>query len=202
MMTLLSCSLPAICRSGSRHKFSKLSQHSKLEVVFVRKLPAAALVGLAAAAIAGTAAAASSRAHVINVPLADGSVARIEYVGDVPPKVSVAPAPLPGDFWSTAVPPMADFDRLFEQLNRQMRQIEQMARVPVGAPGINVASYGNLPPGASSVSVVTTSNGGVTCTRTTEIVSQGPGKPPKVTTNVSGNCAGAPAPARPASPSA
>ena len=60
--------------------------------------------------------------------------------------------------------------------------------VPGTAPGMNVASYGNLPAGADSVSVVSVSNGASSCTRTTEVVSQGSGKPPKVTTNVSGNC--------------
>jgi hypothetical protein len=68
---------------------------------------------------------------------------------------------------------------------------------------MNVASYGNLPAGANSVSVVTVSNGGASCTRTTEVVSQGAGKPPKVTTKVSGNCGGAapqPAPHAPPQP--
>ena len=57
---------------------------------------------------------------------------------------------------------------------------------------MNVAAYGNLPAGATSTSIVSYSNGGATCTRTTEVVSQGPGKPPKVTSNVSGDCSAAP----------
>ena len=150
----------------------------------------ATLVAGAAAAIAGTALAATSHSHVMNLSLPDGSVARVEYVGNVPPKVTVAPAPL--DAWMSGFPSFAGFDRMFEQMDRQMRQIEQMARQPIGtpgtAPGMNVASYGNLPAGADSVSVVSVSNGASSCTRTTEVVSQGAGKPPKVTTNVSGNC--------------
>jgi hypothetical protein len=47
------------------------------------------LVAGAAAAIAGTALAATRNSHVMNVALPDGSVARVEYVGNVAPKVTV-----------------------------------------------------------------------------------------------------------------
>lgn len=162
------------------------------------KLPVIALASAAAAALAGTAAAASRNSHVMNVPLPDGSVAHVQYVGDVPPRVTVEPVATPADLWSTGMfPSFAGFDRMFEQMNREMRQVEQMARQPLAGPanGLNVASYGSMPTGTSSVSVVSVGNGGATCTRTTEVVSQGPGKPPKVTSNVSGNCGSAPAPA-------
>jgi hypothetical protein len=162
------------------------------------KLPVIALASAAAVALAGTAAAASRNSHVMNVPLPDGSVAHVQYVGNVPPRVTVEPVAATGDLWSTGMfPSFAGFDRMFEQMNREMRQVEQMAGQPLAAPanGLNVASYGSMPAGTSSVSVVSVSNGGATCTRTTEVVSQGPGKPPKVTSNVSGNCGSAPAPA-------
>jgi hypothetical protein len=87
---------------------------------------------------------------------------------------------------------------MIEEMNRRtaemMRRARQMPRQPV-APGLNVASYGIMPAGANSVSVVSVSNGGGTCTRITEVVSQGAGKPPKVTSNVSGDCASQGAPA-------
>jgi hypothetical protein len=163
----------------------------------VRKLPIAAL-GIAAAALAGTAFAAGAKTHVINVPLADGSTVHVEYVGDVAPKVTVAPGRDSG-FWApVAFPGFGNFDRMFEEMNRQMQQAQQMARQPGAQPGMNVAAYGSMPPGTSSYSITTVSNGA--CTRTTESVSQGAGKPPKVTTSVSGNCgpaAAAPAPAAP-----
>jgi hypothetical protein len=166
----------------------------------MRKLPAITVWAVAAAALAGTAMAAGPKSHVMDVPLPDGSVAHIEYVGEVAPKVTIAPVSFAGDFWrSRALPPVADFERIFEQLNRQMREAEQVARQPSGVPGMNIASYGSLPAGTRSVSVVTTSNGSVSCTRTTEMVSQGPGKPPKVTSKVSGECGAAGA--RPAQPS-
>ena len=81
-----------------------------------------------------------------------------------------------------------------------MRQIDSMARVPVaGVPGMNVAAYGNMPAGTQSVTVVSTSSGARTCTRTTEVRAEGAGKPPKVSTNITGDCArgAAPQPARP-----
>lgn len=166
------------------------------------KLPVIALAA-AAAALAGTALAASPKTHVMNVALPDGSVAHVEYVGDVAPKVTIAPAAAPADDdgWIGA-PNLASFDRMFGEMDRQMRAMEQMARQPglAGVPGMNVASYGSLPAGANSVTVVSTSNGGVTCTRTTEVVSQGAGKPPKVTSKVSGNCGSAAQPAPQAAP--
>lgn len=163
----------------------------------MRNAYAIVLAGLGAAAIAGAAVAASRDAHTMNVPLPDGSTARVEYVGDVAPKVTVMPAP---------VSPFGLFDRSMFDMQRQidamMRQVDAMARMPAAlaaAPGMNVAAYGNAPEGSSSVTVVSTSNGSKTCMRTTEVTSQGIGKSPKVVTNVSGDCgpAAAPAPAKP-----
>ena len=164
----------------------------------MKKLSAILAAG-AAAGLAGTALAADRNSHVMNVPLPDGSIARVEYVGDVPPRVTVTPAPAADGSWID-LPSLASFDGMFERMNRQMHQIEQMARQPAAVPGMNVASYGNLPAGADSVSVITVSNDGTSCTRTTEVVSQGAGKPPKVTTNVSGNCGPAAHPVPQAAP--
>lgn len=163
----------------------------------MRKLPAFAFAGVAAAALAGTAYAAAAKTHVMNVPLPDGSVAKVEYVGDVAPKVTIAPRPLAdaGMPWAMPFPSFAGFDRIFQEMNRRsqemMRQAQQqMANQPAGMASY-IASYGDMPVGDTSTTVVSVSNGGGTCTRTTEVVSQGPGKPPKVTSNVSGQCSGA-----------
>lgn len=163
----------------------------------MRKAFGVVLAGLGAVGIAGAAVAASRDTHTMNVPLPDGSTARVEYVGDVAPKVTLVPAPEPR---------FGLFDRSMFDMQRQidsmMKQVDAMARMPVaGAPGMNVAAYGNAPEGSSSVTVVSTSNGAKTCTRTTEVTAQGAGKPPKVVTNVSGDCGTAPAPA-PAKPTA
>jgi hypothetical protein len=161
-----------------------------------------AALAAAATALAGTAIAANRNSHMMNVPLPDGSVAHVQYVGDVPPKVTVDPAPLAPGFWTSGMlPSFANFDRMIQQMDREtqamMRQVQQ-APVAGGVPGLNVASYGNMPAGANSVSIVSVSNGGGTCTRRTEVVSQGVSKPPKVTTSVSGNCAASAQPQAPA----
>jgi hypothetical protein len=169
----------------------------------MRKLAKFALAGAAATALAGTAYAAGKNAHVMDVALPDGAVAHIQYYGDVAPKVTIAPraeAGMPGLWAPMAFPNFEGLDQAIARMNQEteamMRQAQTMAAHP-GAPGLNVASYGNMPAGANSVSVVSYSNGGRTCTRTTQSVSEGPGKPPKVTTSVSGDCgpaAAAPAP--------
>ena len=163
----------------------------------MRNAYATVLAGLGAVGIAGAAVAASRDTHTMNIPLPDGSTARVEYVGNVAPKVTVVPAPLPQ---------FGLFDRsmfdMQQQIDAMMKQVDAIARMPVtGAPGMNVAAYGNAPQGSSSVTVVSTGNGAKTCTRTTEVTSQGAGKPPKVVTNVSGDCGTAPAPV-PAKPTA
>lgn len=169
----------------------------------MRKLPL--IAGAAAAALAGAALAARPQTHVMDVPLADGSVVHVEYVGDVAPEVALAARHqmAAGDWAMPALPSFAGFDRMFDEINRQtealMRQAQQMARQPVSWVATPyVASFGNAPAGVTSTTVVSVSNGSGTCTRTTETVSQGPGKPPKVTTSVSGNCGASAAPAVPA----
>lgn len=160
----------------------------------MRRLPAFVIAGVAAAALAGTAIAAAPKSHVMNVPLPDGSVARVQYVGDVAPSVTVAPPPADAAGpWAMPFPSFAGFDRMIEQMNRQteamMRQAQQAAHQPAGAAPY-IASFGSVPAGGTSTTVVSVSNGGGTCTRTTEVVSQGPRKPPKVTSTVSGQCGG------------
>jgi len=163
----------------------------------VRKLPAFAIV-LTATALAGAAIAAAPRTHALDVSLPDGSVAHIEYVGDVAPKVTVAPRPSApsSEALDMGFPSFAGFDRMMEQMQRQsqemIRRAQQMSHQPPGAAPY-VASFGSLPAGGTSTTIVSVSHNGVTCTRTTEMVSQGPGKAPKVTSNVSGQC-DAPAP--------
>ena len=149
------------------------------------------LAGLGAAAIAGAAVAANRDIHTLNVSLPDGSVAHVEYVGDIAPKVRITPAPE-----SPLFAPFGLFDRsafdIQRQIDAMMRQVDAMTKQSVAAaPGLNIAAYGNVPAGTQSVTVVSTSNGSKTCTRTTEVISQGAGKPPKVDTKVSGDCGAA-----------
>lgn len=154
----------------------------------MHKASAIILAGLGAAALAGAAVAASRDTHTLNVSLPDGSVAHVEYVGDIAPKVRVTPGPLAPGF-----APFGMFDRSMFDMDRQveavMRQVDAMTKQTLAvAPGLNVASFGNAPAGATSVTIVSTTKDGKTCTRATEVTAQGAGKPPKVDTKISGEC--------------
>jgi hypothetical protein len=157
----------------------------------MRKARPIVLAGLGAAALAGAATAASRNTHILNVPLPDGSTARVEYVGDVPPKVTVTPRP-----FAPAFAPLGMFDGSMFDMQRQMdammRQVNDMAARAGANPGMNVAAYGTAPAGGTSVTVVTTSDGTKTCTRRTEVTSEAAGKAPKVVTSQSGDCGSAP----------
>jgi len=59
----------------------------------MRKNRTAVLAGVAALIAVGTAVAATHNSHVMKVAMPDGSIAKIEYQGDVAPKVAVAPQP-------------------------------------------------------------------------------------------------------------
>jgi hypothetical protein len=157
----------------------------------MRKAFAFVLAGLGAATLIGGAAAASRDAHTLNVPLPDGSIARVEYVGSVAPRVTVTPAPVTPLF-----APFGMLDRGAVDMERQidalMREMNQVATHPiVGVPGMNVAAYGNAPAGSTSVTIVSMSNGTQTCTRRTDVTSEGPSKAPKVVSSVSGDCGAA-----------
>ena len=159
----------------------------------MREAFAIVFAGLGAVTLTSAAVAASRNTHTMNVPLPDGSVARIDYVGNVAPKLTITPAPMTPVFAPFGLFDRSAFD-MQRQIDAMMRQIGAMTNATTaGVPGLNVAAYGNAPAGSSSVTVVSTSNGNATCTRTTEVTAQGAGKPPKVVTNVSGNCGAAPA---------
>lgn len=155
----------------------------------MRKAYAIILAGLGATMVTGAVAAASRDTHTLDFLLPDGSTARVEYVGNTAPKVTVEPAPV-------AAGPLGSFglfDRSLFDMDRQidamMRQVDQITRRKIpGSPALDVAAYDNAPAGSTSVTVVSTSNGRQTCTQRTEVTSQGPGKPPKVVSSMSGSC--------------
>lgn len=159
----------------------------------MHKLARLALAGVAAAAMAGSAMAASADKHVMDVALPSGGTAHIEYYGDVAPKVTIAP----GDFVTStpmAFPGFGNIGQAIARMNAaqaaMMKQVRQMTReVGTKVAPVSIASYGDMPAGANSVSVVSVSNGGATCTRTTQVTSEGAGKAPKVVSKVSGECA-------------
>ena len=92
------------------------------------------LAGGAALLLAGTAAYAAEKLHTMNVSLPDGSVAQIEYAGDVAPKVAVRPADaVPIAF----VDPFAELDRMAAYMEVQhramMQQVAAMEQAAAGA---------------------------------------------------------------------
>ena len=148
------------------------------------------LAGGAALLLAGTTAYAAEKIHTMNVSLPDGSVAQIEYTGDVAPKVAVA-APV-------AVPiayadPFAELDRMAAYMEAQhqamMQQVAAMqqaaAKAGAGQPG-QLTVVGDLPAGThyTYVSSTTDANG---CTQTVEYSSDGNAQP-KVTRTSAGSC--------------
>jgi hypothetical protein len=174
----------------------------------MRKVRSAVLAGAAALIAASAAVAAGGDTRFMNVAMPDGSVARIEYKGDVAPTVVVAPAhratmpvALLDPFDSS---PFAMFDRIAAQMDAQadmmMRQVAALQAQPV-APGgkIDLAALGDLPAGTVRYSFVSSSTGdGGTCSRSVQVTSLGSGQAPKVVSNSTGDCIGgtrAPVPA-------
>ena len=149
------------------------------------------LAGGAALLLAGTAAYAAEKIHTLNVSLPDGSVAQIEYTGDVAPKVAVTPA--------VAVPiafadPFAELDRMAAYMEAQhqamMQQVAAMQEAALkagpGQPG-QLTVVGNLPAGThyTYVSSTTDASG---CTQTVEYSSDGSNAQPQVTRTSAGSC--------------
>ena len=148
------------------------------------------LAGGAALLLAGTAAVAADKLHHMQVALPDGSVAQIDYAGNVAPKVVVEPADAAS---LVAFDPFAGFDRIAAQMEAQqqamMQQIAAMqqaaAQAAHAAPGQTLVA--DVPAGVhySYYSSTTDANG---CTRTVQYSSDGSRAQPKVTEASSGNC--------------
>jgi hypothetical protein len=138
--------------------------------------------------LAGTALAAARDLHTMKVALPDGSVALVQYHGDVAPQVQVA----------QPVDPFAEMAAQMAQLEAQSRAMIQQAQAQAAAlqreaathPGqaVTVVSDGKAPAGVSYwTSVTTTSNGKGSCTQTMSWSSDGAGKP-QMTQASSGDC--------------
>ena len=102
------------------------------------------LAGGAAMLLAGTAAYAADKLHTLNVSLPDGSVAQIEYSGDVAPKVSVVPATVPIAY----ADPFAELDRMAAYMEAQhaamMRQMPDMQHHEANAVSLDPGKSTNL----------------------------------------------------------
>jgi hypothetical protein len=134
--------------------------------------------GLAALALTGAAHASSPDAHTMAIRLPNGQVETIQYTGDIPPTVVLAPA---GSF--TAMPvvlaPMADpfamMERIAADLDRQaaimLRQVAEMAAYPM--------------PGTTQP--VTIAAGPGVCVQSVQVTYSGHGQP-HVVRQTSGDC--------------
>lgn len=163
----------------------------------------AVLIGVASLAIAGSAAIAEGtqpRTHEMTVRLPDGGIARVEYTGNVAPKVEVSQGPALtfrtgfAPFWS---------DPAFGELNRVSAEMNQFwasfGRQMAGVMSANEnvirsfdnpnqpidAAFGKMPAGSYSTVTEFSSNGA--CSRMVRITSE-PGSKPKTTSQMSGDC--------------
>lgn len=153
---------------------------------------------LAGAVVAGLAAAgamAAENSHVLTLRLPDGSQEQIRYTGDVAPKVRilsgpqtyVAFAPMFDAFGQYS--PFAAMDRMSEAMDRDAaRLLSQAQPILAGVGGLKQVDLGNLPPGVSGYTVVSTFSGGKMCTHTTRYSAGEGGSPAKVLTSSSGDC--------------
>ncbi len=167
----------------------------------MRKIRTIVIAGIAALAAVGTAVAASHDSHVMKLDLPDGSIARIEYKGDVAPKVTVAPTLdfVPVHWFDPfGAASLTLFDRIAADMDRQtdmmMQQVRAFQLEPNARGGkVDLAAFDVLPAGTVSYSFVSTGTGTGTCSRSVQVTSFGPGQQPKVVSNSSGDCRDAPA---------
>ena len=138
------------------------------------------VLGTLGLGLAGTALAAANDLHTMKVALPDGSVALVQYHGDVAPQVQVA----------QPVDPFAEMAAQMAQLEAQSRAMMAQAQAQAAAhPGaVAVVADGKAPAAISYwTSVTTTSNGKGSCTQTTSWRSDGAGKP-QMTQASNGDC--------------
>lgn len=164
-------------------------------------LSAVAVLGLAG--LAGAAVAAIQNSHELTVQLPDGTTAHIRYFGDVPPQVQVeaptpfAPAAWPGSAAGVLDPGFPALDGVMAQMDREaalMRaQAQELMRTAPNGDGLMRAEFGQLPPGVSGYSYVSTVSSRGACTRTVEYRSTGDGHP-QVVSRTSGDCGAGKAP--------
>ena len=171
-----------------------------------------AFTGLAVALAGVTAVAAAEHqpVHVMTVDLPGGGVEQIRYTGDVAPRVLVQDEAVPlaaASFFDTAFgpdSPFSELDRISAEMERQaavmMRQAALMQFAPDAA--LQQATLASPPAGATSVTMVSTSNGQGMCTQSVRVTAMGEGKAPEMVRKVSGDCAGGAAPATKVTPTA
>lgn len=160
--------------------------------------------GLAATLAGVTAVSAADRqpVHTLLVHLPDGSVEQVRYTGDVAPRVVLQP--VAADPMPTSMPmsmaaafgpdsPFAMMDRISAEMDAHMagmmRQAAMMRRMTPEQ--LQQTALAGAPAGATSFTMVSTSNGDGACSQSVRMVSMGDGKAPQVTRTSSGACGSA-----------
>jgi hypothetical protein len=159
----------------------------------------ALLAGGAALALTGTAAFAQAQTRPVALVL-PGGVVEILAPGPVTPQILVMPetaAMRPPVAISGPDSPFALLDRISAEMDRQeaamLREVQAISQSPplIGMPV--PAAFGNLPPGVSGYTMVSTMSGNGVCTQTVR-VTYAPGEAkPQVVSSQSGSCGAGPA---------
>lgn len=158
------------------------------------------LAGVAIVALAGAALGLANDKRTMTVGLPDGSLARIEYKGNVPPKIAIEPASqfVPIIFADrTMFSPFSIFDQIAADMDLQA-MLNQTRLIEAAAVKGRTLNADRLPAGTMSYHFVAMSTQNGTCSRSVEMASFGPSQQPKVVSSSSGNCdnaAQAPTPA-------
>ena len=173
----------------------------------LRKVRAPVLTGIAALAVACVSFAAVRDTHTVKVGLPDGSTARIEYSGDVVPRLILAPLPgaipvvLTDEFDSA---PVSALDQVAAEMDRQAAAMILRAAPLQALPGSvqrkgDTVALGKLPAGTMHYELMSATGESPTCTRSVEMTSYGLDEKPSIVSTTSGDCRQldrAPAPAR------
>lgn len=171
----------------------------------MRTISKVLLASLAALITVGTAAYAASRpiVHHLTINVPDFGVERIEYTGNVAPKIVMLPAGSPLDAaWPAGAAlqdsPFAMMDRIAAQMDAMnsamdrrmaaafsdMRALQNFAVHE----GQNPAILASLPSGAQGYTVISTMSGNGICARSLTITNLGNGARPQVVSHTSGDC--------------
>jgi hypothetical protein len=161
----------------------------------MRKIAIGVFVGVAALAAVVTALASGQDDHVMKLHLPDGSTAQIAYEGDIAPHVAIVPAhalvPV-GWFDPFAIAPVGPLDQLAAdiglQTDKMVQQMRSRGLQPNADGRVDVTAFGALPAGTVRYSFVSSSTDEGVCSRSVQVTSFGPGHPPKVVANSSGEC--------------
>jgi hypothetical protein len=170
-------------------------------------------LAVAATALFATGIAVASTRHVMTLPLNDGSIVRVEYEGDVAPRISYAPVVRPASAPVAIVDPFAQMDAVFaameqrhQAMMREIAALQAQAQVDPSSPVRQISAGDGAPAGGGysfvSTTTTTTSSGG--CGHSVEVV-QRPGAAPQRIERSFGDCGragAAPAPPAPAAPQA